>query len=242
MGEINSFLGLSTLQFDNSTFEPGVLLAVLCILLWNLCIYREFRSIWFVLQGIFLSSGSEGPAPTGQRAVAMAFVCLGRAAIGGSLLVAGSLWLAGTTSITELMLNSVALEAVLHVDEFIFSGLLPTQLQQQIQELPPVKVRRARRCHRAENLVLASCLGASLLLPYALLLRPLSQQARTTEALGLPVFLAEVKGRNANIIFCQITALGRRCFGGLSSWKSNSSGWQPSPSSCLGSATVMPSP
>ncbi|CAE7697022.1 VPS11 [Symbiodinium sp. CCMP2592] len=176
VGEINSFLGLSTLQFEDSTFEPGVLLAVLCILLWNLCIYREFRSIWFVLQGVFLSSGASERPLSGRRAAAMAFVCLGRAAIGGSLLVAGSLWLAGTTSITELMLNSVALEAVLHVDEFIFSGLLPTRLQQQIQELPPVQVRRARRCHRAENLVLASLLAASLLLPYALLLRPLSQQ------------------------------------------------------------------
>ena len=169
-------------------------------MLWNLCIYREFRSIWLVLQGVFLSLGSsERPALSG-RAAAMGFVCLGRAAIGSSLLVAGSLWLAGTTSITELMLNSVALEAVLHVDEFIFSGLLPTRLQQQIQELPPVQVKRARRCHRAENLVLASFLGASLLLPYALLLRPLSQQAGSgrKHRFSVGCLLATGTGRNAN--------------------------------------------
>ena len=41
----------------------------------------------------------------------------------------GSRWLARTTSITELMLNCVALEAVLHVDEFIFTALVPTNLQ-----------------------------------------------------------------------------------------------------------------
>ena len=71
------------------------------------------------------------------------------------------------------MLNSMALEAVLHVDEFIFSAFVPMQFQQQIQRLPPVMMRKSRRWPRMENLVLACILLAGLLLPDVLLLSPL---------------------------------------------------------------------
>ena len=46
------------------------------------------------------------------------------------------------------MLNSVALEAVLHVDELIFSAFVPTQFQQQTQRLPPVMMRKSSRWPR----------------------------------------------------------------------------------------------
>ena len=41
----------------------------------------------------------------------MTLVCVGRAVVAGALLISGTIWLGNTTSITELMLNSVALEA-----------------------------------------------------------------------------------------------------------------------------------
>ena len=50
----------------------------------------------------------------------MTYAC--RTVIASVLLVAGILWLARTTSISELMLNAVALNAILDVDEFLFVG------------------------------------------------------------------------------------------------------------------------
>ena len=44
------------------------------------------------------------------------------------LLGAGIRWLAGTTSITDLMLNAVALNAILDVDEFLFAGFTPISI------------------------------------------------------------------------------------------------------------------
>eukprot|EP00913_Durusdinium_trenchii_P001698 g1570.t1 len=50
---INAFLGMSKDEFELPFFNPGVLLSVLCILLWNLCIFKEYRSIWHALQGMY---------------------------------------------------------------------------------------------------------------------------------------------------------------------------------------------
>ena len=184
ISHINSYLGLAKLGpegFAVGSFQPGVLLAVMCILLWIICIVREFRSVWYVLQAVLFgqmrTSGKTtqaGQAVSGRLAAAMTLVCLGRATVACALLVSGTLWLSRTTSITELMLNSVALEAVLHVDEFIFSAFVPTRLQQQIQRLPPVMMRKSNRWPRVENLVLAGILMAGLILPYFLLLSPLT--------------------------------------------------------------------
>ena len=186
VSSINSYLGpekLGERGFAVTSFQPGALLAVLCILLWIICVTGELRQVWYVLQAVLFGDRQTNPAKrvrpgvpalSGRRAAAMAFVCLGRAAVACALLVSGTLWLSRTTSITELMLNSVALEAVLHVDEFIFSAFVPTHFQQQIQRLPPVMMRKSSRWPRVENLVLACILLTGLLLPYFLLLLPLT--------------------------------------------------------------------
>ena len=195
VSSINSYLGLGKLGpegFSVTSFQPGVLLAVLCILLWIICIVRELRNVWYVLQAVLfggtarVGQGGEGMQVSGRRATAMSLACLGRATVACALLVSGTLWLSRTTSITELILNCVALEAVLHVDEFIFSALVPTQLQQQIQRLPPVMMRKSNLWPRVENLVLAVILMAALSLPYFLLLSPLTDDmlAVKTELCG----------------------------------------------------------
>ena len=61
---------------------------------------------------------------------------LARAIVTGLLLYAGVVWLANTTSITELMLNAVALGAVLQVDEMFFAALMPKKIQIKIQAGP----------------------------------------------------------------------------------------------------------
>eukprot|EP00913_Durusdinium_trenchii_P024855 g23329.t1 len=176
--EINNYLGLEKLSFQLPNFQPGMLLAVLCILLWNICIFGELRSVSYVLRGILLSAGASTSALKGlswQRISIMTIVCVGRAVVAGALLISGTIWLGNTTSITELMLNSVALEAVLHIDEFICRALVPTNMQQKIKRLPPMQVRTSRRWKSVENVLLACMLAAALLVPYMTVLVPLRE-------------------------------------------------------------------
>lgn len=57
----------------------------------------------------------------------------------------------GTTSITELMLNAVALNAILDVDEFLFAGFTPISIQLAVQKLEPVKMTYSRRRSQMET-------------------------------------------------------------------------------------------
>eukprot|EP00439_Symbiodinium_sp_Y106_P087473 s2_g58.t1 len=47
---VNSFLGMEKDGFDLPAFQPGILLCMLCIVLWALCVYKEFRRIWVQLE------------------------------------------------------------------------------------------------------------------------------------------------------------------------------------------------
>ena len=38
---VNSFLGMEKDEFTLPAFRPGILLCMLCIVLWTLCIYKE---------------------------------------------------------------------------------------------------------------------------------------------------------------------------------------------------------
>lgn len=96
-----------------------------------------------------------------------------RTLIASVLLLAGILWLARTTSITELMLNSVALSAILDVDEFLFVALTPLQLQHAVQALEPIRVRYSRRRSQCETAVHFALILTAVLLSYSLL-APLS--------------------------------------------------------------------
>ena len=87
-----------------------------------------------------------------------------RASIASVLLVAGILWLARTTSIEELMLNAVALNAILDVDEFLFAGMTPIKVQHAVQSLEPIHVRYSRRRSQCETLVHVSLILTTVLL------------------------------------------------------------------------------
>ena len=96
------------------------------ILFWSLCVYKEYRSIWLGLEAVWQIPRSDQSIFRDNtlcsickvRFKALLFTYLARAAIATLLLGAGIRWLAGTTSITDLMLNCVALNAILDIDEF----------------------------------------------------------------------------------------------------------------------------
>ena len=59
------------------------------------------------------------------------------------------------------------------MDEFIFKALVPTNIQQKVKKLPPVRIKKSVRWPRFENLMLVCMLSAALLWPYLLVLVPL---------------------------------------------------------------------
>lgn len=180
--QINSFLGLKVDEFEAVFFQPGSLLCMLCILLWSLCVYKEYRSIWLGLEVVWRIPRSKSTVFRDNtfhsickgRLKLLLFTYLARAAIASLLLGAGIRWLAGTTSITDLMLNAVALNAILDVDEFLFAGFTPISIQLAVQNLEPVKMKYSRLRSQLESFGLLILLIGTLLGPYLLLLQPLA--------------------------------------------------------------------
>ncbi|CAE7298639.1 unnamed protein product [Symbiodinium necroappetens] len=179
---VNSFLGMEKDEFTLPAFRPGILLCMLCIVLWTLCIYKEFRRIWVQLEaaaGIpkaFATSFGENTFDTMSWGrfclLLLTYAC--RTVIASVLLVAGILWLARTTSISELMLNAVALNAILDVDEFLFVGMTPIKIQHAIQNLEPMQVKYSRRRSECESVVHFVSLVALVSCTYFFQLAPLT--------------------------------------------------------------------
>ena len=73
------------------------------------------------------------------RLLLLATAHLVRFTLACMLYVSGVQWLAATTSIVDLILNSVALVLILEIDEFLFAALVPMNVQLAIENLEPIK-------------------------------------------------------------------------------------------------------
>eukprot|EP00439_Symbiodinium_sp_Y106_P080527 s516_g19.t1 len=179
---VNSFLGMEKDEFILPAFRPGILLCMLCIVLWTLCIYKEFRRIWVQLEAAagIPKAHATSFGENAFEAISWGRFCLllltyaCRTVIASVLLVAGILWLARTTSISELMLNAVALNAILDVDEFLFVGMAPLKIQHAIQSLEPMQVKYSRRRSECESIVHFFSLVALVTSTYFFQLSPLT--------------------------------------------------------------------
>ena len=72
----------------------------------------------------------------------------------------------------ELMLNAVALNAILDVDEFLFAGFTPMSIHLAIQRLEPMQMKYTARRNKIESFFLFFVLLVTFLVPYLVLLRP----------------------------------------------------------------------
>ena len=102
------------------------------------------------------------------------FFRAGRTVVAGCLLIAGVQWLARTSSITDLILNAVALEAILQIDEMIFACLFPKKVQAAIYELEPVKIRYSRRGGHLESCLIVLFFTTVVLVPFFLWVQPIT--------------------------------------------------------------------
>ncbi|CAE6951125.1 unnamed protein product [Symbiodinium natans] len=177
--QINDFLGLQATEFDFNFWQPGTLLCMLCILLWSLCVYKA--------TGLRIKASATDfrdntiHCLSWGRALALLITYIIRAGIASVLLVAGILWLARTTSIEELMLNSVALNAILDVDEFLFEGMTPIKIQHAIRSVEPISVKYSHRRSQVESMVHFLAVLATVLASYLFLLVPLCETMMTVK-------------------------------------------------------------
>eukprot|EP00435_Cladocopium_sp_Y103_P032323 s977_g8.t1 len=174
LSQINAFLGLESNDFELPWLQPGILLCMLCILLWCLYLCQELRAVFFSLEAVsYLPRGKSTILQNGRflqmsytRFYAYCLMRLSRLAIAVALLYAGVLWLAGTTSITDLILNAVALSAILQVDEMVFAALMPKKIQINIQDLEALRVRYSNFRSQFESVVLLALICGFMLWPY----------------------------------------------------------------------------
>eukprot|EP00930_Biecheleria_cincta_P076573 TRINITY_DN6377_c0_g2_i2.p1 TRINITY_DN6377_c0_g2~~TRINITY_DN6377_c0_g2_i2.p1 ORF type:complete len:558 (+),score=74.85 TRINITY_DN6377_c0_g2_i2:98-1675(+) len=166
---INSYLGLSNnasegndfLQADSS-MSFGALLFMLCVTAWFLSICKNLRSQWsrvVALHSIPRSSRSKVVAGAYEqisygRAMAMLICSTAQVTFAAFLFYLGTLWLAYTTTFSDLILNYAALAAILDIDSIIFESAFPRKLQFAIQGLEAIKVQRTHRDNLCETLVL----------------------------------------------------------------------------------------
>ena len=187
---INSFLDLETHELEATRFRPGILLAMLCICLWCLYLCNEFRSIFLSLEAVCqIPRASKTKFHDGRfetishlRFWAYCLLRALRAGIAGTLLYAGILWLGMTTSITDLILNAVALGAILDVDSMIFSALMPKKLQLKVQDLEAIKVNYGRLRSQVESICLLVIMGLLLAWPWVSLVNPLGKTMESVKA------------------------------------------------------------
>eukprot|EP00439_Symbiodinium_sp_Y106_P033320 s332_g3.t15 len=182
LSDINKYLGLHKAAFEATLEQPGVTLCMLCMALWSLCVFIELRDIWLHLQAMMqvpraerteLRKGTFVSISVNRFRLIVAS-CLLRAVLAIALLVAGLQWLGGTTSIADLILNAVALNTILDIDDFVFQAVMPTKIQLTLRGLEPIPLRYTPHRSQVESAFHFLALVLMLLIPYTVLVVPLS--------------------------------------------------------------------
>ena len=137
--DLNAFLEESFLD----GFTTGHLVMTFCCFVWCMSIVGEFSSCFRVLKAVWenVGVGSCNIAISCTRAVLFSLVQVVRLMIAGVLLYAGVLYLCHSTiSIPDLLLNMVALEFILDLDERLYS-FAPRQLQAGLDEVESLQMK-----------------------------------------------------------------------------------------------------
>lgn len=175
--EINLYLGLSNEQFDMSTFRPGTIVCVLCILIWSLCVMKELRSYWLMIQAIFwipraAMSEMEGTLALSCNRVWMLISLYAlRTSISLGLLGEGIRLLGNTTSLLQMILITAALPVILNIDKQFFRAVMPMEIKIGIQRFKPFRIHYSRLHSQIETFVAVFLVLAVLLVSYSEVVR-----------------------------------------------------------------------
>jgi hypothetical protein len=122
----------------------GSLMCMITILMWLLTVVKElsstisfYKAICLLPKGnktVISEEGNSIVTISLPRKLLLVLVTSCRFAVVVALGYAGTAWLANTVSVNDLILNAVALEFVLCVDEIIFEALAPRRLKCVVEQ------------------------------------------------------------------------------------------------------------
>ncbi|KAJ1444246.1 hypothetical protein M885DRAFT_581232, partial [Pelagophyceae sp. CCMP2097] len=145
--------------------SPGAIMCAVSVFAFLLIMAKEIRAVvefsWALHFGpprsgttrVFEhADGSTSFASISRiRYAAVQIVTAGRLCLACFLSIYGARWLVYTVSLTELLLNAVALEFVVNIDELIWSVLVPTAAQAFVTAARPIGDLQARTRARAKR-------------------------------------------------------------------------------------------
>jgi len=149
----------------NNSFKKhfdGPVMCILSLMIWYLAIAKELGSIFNVVRAVVflpttttqLDTEDEGTIRFKTMSMTHKLLILAfnfaRFSIAIILLVTGSLYLAYTSSMEDLLLNAVALEFIMTIDELIFEALAPDRLRDLVAATAPFQMRPLRRRYGLE--------------------------------------------------------------------------------------------
>lgn len=149
------------LALEESTFARlfhGQLMCILALACWTITILTELRKILDFACAISNLPREEGLTHTTidvikgsgsslhftnmslHRKISALFMASFRAVVALFLLASGCAWLATTVVVRDLLLNAVALEFILNIDEIVFEALVPQRARTLMECFEPLKV------------------------------------------------------------------------------------------------------
>eukprot|EP00927_Polykrikos_kofoidii_P005463 TRINITY_DN12164_c0_g2_i1.p1 TRINITY_DN12164_c0_g2~~TRINITY_DN12164_c0_g2_i1.p1 ORF type:complete len:710 (+),score=123.00 TRINITY_DN12164_c0_g2_i1:128-2257(+) len=157
LAEINSYLNIESdeqFQFHLTNSLPtGSMLAIVCIFYHCMILLGRVREVMTRLLALLMIPRTHntvfddigGIDSISNARLACELVLIGlRIVIALLLLYVGIVWLASTSAITDLILNTAALSFVLDFDLVLFQAIVPSALQRSVVNAAPLKYRRAR--------------------------------------------------------------------------------------------------
>lgn len=128
----------------------GVVLSLFVIVLWCLFVCEEvfkaisfYRALWILKGGRTVLYREDGEfiidSVSFGRLFVMLLVTAMRMLVAAILMVSGSLWLAESHSLRDMLLDSAALSFILSVDEVLFSAIAPLAAKVLVRSIRPLR-------------------------------------------------------------------------------------------------------
>ena len=138
---------------SNSPISVGPMMCVLAIVCWSMSVFKELNAaLSFIISVLQLPRGTATvmeitaeeckiASISKTRLGSLLVIQLVRMMVAGIMMWAGYLFIVNTLPIGDLLLNAVALEFVLSIDELIFECLAPARLAKMVDSLAPLPMK-----------------------------------------------------------------------------------------------------
>eukprot|EP00405_Crypthecodinium_cohnii_P033917 CAMPEP_0206530586 /NCGR_PEP_ID=MMETSP0325_2-20121206/3263_1 /ASSEMBLY_ACC=CAM_ASM_000347 /TAXON_ID=2866 /ORGANISM="Crypthecodinium cohnii, Strain Seligo" /LENGTH=490 /DNA_ID=CAMNT_0054026677 /DNA_START=208 /DNA_END=1677 /DNA_ORIENTATION=- len=134
----------------------GAELCMMLILIWTLLIVRELRCSYETHSSVWVKA-RQGPKTSELVRTPAGRLVLRSISIALLMLVGGSYFIVAADNISDLILNALSLEFIIHTDELIYSVLAPKNLRMIVSEVHPLQLgpvwRRFRSLFKVVTIV-----------------------------------------------------------------------------------------